>query len=201
MPRTRADARGARGARWAAVPAARACERRTCAGRAPGSSCAAPSVMRGYFGDAAGDRARRCATGWLDTGDLGFVARRRAVRLPGRAKDVVILRGANHAPQEFEEALDGHRRRAPGLRGRGGLRARRREGEELALLVETRGRRTRDARGGIRARGDRAHRRPPARRSRLLEPGTLPRTSSGKLRRARGAAAAPVRRAAAAGRR
>ena len=42
--------------------------------------------------------------GWLDTGDLGFVADGE-LYLTGRAKDLVIIRGANHAPQAFEECL------------------------------------------------------------------------------------------------
>ncbi|MGZ3481769.1 MAG: AMP-binding protein, partial [Myxococcaceae bacterium] len=64
-----------------------------------------PSIMEGYVGQPEATRAV-LAGGWLDTGDLGFVQDGELV-VCGRAKDVVVLRGANHAPQEFEDALDG----------------------------------------------------------------------------------------------
>jgi acyl-CoA synthetase (AMP-forming)/AMP-acid ligase II len=60
------------------------------------------SVMREYFGrpDATGEALR---DGWLDTGDLGFVDRGE-LHVCGRAKDVVIIRGANHAPRSSRTA-------------------------------------------------------------------------------------------------
>src|SRR6267143_606772 len=64
-----------------------------------------PSVMQGYFGNPAATR-EALIDGWLDTGDLGFVDGGELF-VSGRAKDLVILRGVNHAPQEFEDALDG----------------------------------------------------------------------------------------------
>ena len=134
-----------------------------------------PSVMREYFGNAAATAAA-LREGWLDTGDLGFV-REGELFVSGRAKDVVILRGANHAPQEFEEALDGIAGVRPGCTAAIGVPTA--EGEELGLLVEADGapdveeiRSRVTERTGIRP--DQIH---------LLAPGTLPRTSSGKLRR------------------
>ncbi|HKC59074.1 MAG TPA: fatty acyl-AMP ligase [Myxococcales bacterium] len=139
-----------------------------------------PSVMRGYFQDASAT-AETVRDGWLDTGDLGFVDAGELV-VSGRAKDVLILRGANHAPQEFEDALDGLLGARPGCAVAVGLVPDGADGEELALLVEVEreGALTEDA---VRARvvertGIRPH------TVRLLQPGTLPRTSSGKLRRA-----------------
>ncbi|TMA92221.1 MAG: fatty acyl-AMP ligase [Deltaproteobacteria bacterium] len=134
-----------------------------------------PSVMREYFGN----RAATDATlrgGWLDTGDLGFL-QDGELFVSGRAKDVVILRGSNHSPQEFEEALDGVAGVRPGCAAAVGIPTA--EGEQLALLVEADG--AADAEQ-IRARvtertGIRPH------EVHLLAPGTLPRTSSGKLRR------------------
>ena len=73
--------------------------------------------------EAATDRA--LTDGWLDTGDLGFV-REGELYVHGRAKDVVIVRGANHAPEEFEAPLVGGGRPPPRLRGRGRLDRRRR---------------------------------------------------------------------------
>ena len=134
-----------------------------------------PSVMREYFGNRdATDATLR--DGWLDTGDLGLL-QDGELFVSGRAKDVVILRGSNHAPQEFEEALDGVAGVRPGCAAAMGIPTA--EGEQLALLVETDG--AADAEQ-IRARvtertGIRPH------EVHLLAPGTLPRTSSGKLRR------------------
>jgi acyl-CoA synthetase (AMP-forming)/AMP-acid ligase II len=144
-----------------------------------------PSVMTAYYDDPEAT-ARALRDGWLDTGDLGFVVHGE-LYVSGRVKDVVIIRGANHTCQEFEECLEdigGVRLGgavALGYVPPGG------EGEELLVLVER-------ARGTssvpdpalieqIRAAViERTAVRPHA--VHILEPGTLPRTSSGKLRRA-----------------
>ncbi len=142
-----------------------------------------PSVMTGYF-DNRDASARALQDGWLDTGDLGFI-RAGELFICGRAKELVILRGKNHAPQEFEEALDG----LPGVRAgcviAVGHLPPGADGEELALLVE------RDSaapindemlREQISARVvERTQVKPGL--IQLLAAGTLPRTSSGKLRR------------------
>ena len=134
-----------------------------------------PSVMQGYFGNPAASR-EALIDGWLDTGDLGFVDGGELF-VSGRAKELVILRGANHAPQEFEEALDGVDGVRPGCTAAVGVPTV--EGEELVLLVETDG--AADAEW-IRGRViERTGIRPSE--VHLLAPGTLPRTSSGKLRR------------------
>lgn len=139
-----------------------------------------PSVMAGYFGrpDLTDQTLH---DGWLDTGDLGF-SHAGELFVCGRRKDTIIIRGANHAPQDFEAALDG----LPGVRTgcavAVGFVPDGDEEEALALLVET----TPDPpvalahevavrvleRTGIAV----TH-------VELLAPGTLPRTSSGKLRR------------------
>ena len=134
-----------------------------------------PSVMREYFGNrAATEMALR--EGWLDTGDLGFIDGGELF-VSGRDKEIVILRGANHAPQEFEEALDAVAGVRPGCAAAVGIPTA--EGEVLALLVEADG--TADPEQ-IRSRvTERTGIRPE--QVHLLPPGTLPRTSSGKLRR------------------
>jgi fatty-acyl-CoA synthase len=143
-----------------------------------------PSVMQGYFGDEEGT-GRALRDGWLDTGDLGFHASGELF-VHGRAKDLVIVRGANHAPEEFENALAGISGLRPGCAVALGFVPPEGDGEELLVLAErVRGaRETGDAlEGEVRAAvlsrtGVKAH------TVRLLEPGTLPRTSSGKMRRA-----------------
>ena len=131
-----------------------------------------PSVMERYFGSS--ESALR--GGWLDTGDLGFLEGGELF-VSGRVKELVILRGANHSPQEFEDALDG----LPGVRAGCAVAVGvpGEEGEELAILVEHVAPLEVEA---VRARVvERTGIRPHA--VHLLAPGTLPRTSSGKLRR------------------
>jgi len=141
------------------------------------------SLMVGYLGDVEAT-ARALRGGWLDTGDLGFVLDG-ALHVHGRAKDVVIVRGANHAPEEFEAALEGVRGLRPGCAVAVGLPGD--DGaERLAILAERgHGAPARDA-GAIadaigRAVRERSGIAPDE--IRVLAPGTLPRTSSGKLRR------------------
>ncbi|GAS86326.1 fatty acyl-AMP ligase [Mycolicibacterium brisbanense] len=139
-----------------------------------------PSVMAGYFGRPdLTDQALH--EGWLDTGDLGFV-HDGELYVCGRAKDTVIIRGANHAPQDFEAALDG----LPGVRTgcavAVGFLPEGEEEESLALLVETTSEAPPSLAGDV---SKRVWERTGilASHVELLAPGTLPRTSSGKLRR------------------
>jgi len=143
-----------------------------------------PSLMEGYL-DAPEATALALQDGWLDTGDLGFL-RGGELYLTGRAKDVVILRGRNHSPEEIERALEG----IPGFRTGCAVAAswlpEDADGERLVLFVE-------EARN---ATPRQLEALPEACREAVLgatglavdevvvlEPGTLPRTSSGKLRR------------------
>jgi acyl-CoA synthetase (AMP-forming)/AMP-acid ligase II len=139
-----------------------------------------PSVMNGYF-----QRPEMTASaiqdGWLDTGDIGFEDGDE-LYICGRAKELIILRGANHAPHEFEEALDGLAGVRAGCVVAVGFMGTEGQGEELALLVETEGEPPADLKDQIRSRvAEHTGIRPAA--VELLAPGTLPRTSSGKLRR------------------
>ncbi len=59
-----------------------------------------PSLMRGYFRDDAATEAVLRA-GALDTGDLGFV-RDGELHVTGRAKELIIKRGRNYAPEDLE---------------------------------------------------------------------------------------------------
>jgi acyl-CoA synthetase (AMP-forming)/AMP-acid ligase II len=63
-------------------------------------------VMSGYFGNAQANAACLLPDGWLETGDLAFLDRGRLV-LAGRAKELVIIRGANFYCHELEEAVGG----------------------------------------------------------------------------------------------
>ncbi len=144
-----------------------------------------PSLLREYLGRPEATAAV-LDQGWLDTGDLGFLWESE-LYLTGRAKDILLVRGRNHAPADLELAVD----RVAGMR-RGcavavSHRPEGRETEEVLLFVEHR----RGLAGGERAALAERCREAvlhtaglPVDRVLVLAPGTLPRTSSGKLRRA-----------------
>ncbi len=70
-----------------------------------------PSVTDGYYENDEAS-AESFKDGWLHSGDLGYVADG-ALFVCGRVKDLIILNGANHYPQDIEWAvgeLDGVRR-------------------------------------------------------------------------------------------
>ncbi len=139
-----------------------------------------PSVMAGYFGRP-GHTEQVLRDGWLDCGDLGFIYDGELF-VCGRSKETVVIRGANHAPQDFEAALDG----LPGVRtgcavavGYIPLDA---GDEALAMLVETIPGAPPGLASDVAARVL-EHTGIAVAHVELLAPGTLPRTSSGKLRR------------------
>jgi acyl-CoA synthetase (AMP-forming)/AMP-acid ligase II len=142
-----------------------------------------PSLMREYLGQPEATAAA-LPGGWLDTGDLGF-AREGELHVHGRAKDAVVVHGANRAPEEFEACLEGLPGLRPGCAVALGVAGD--DGEEgLVLLAE----RARTASPAGDAGLSEAVRRAVTERTgvaprevRVLAPGTLPRTSSGKLRR------------------
>lgn len=141
-----------------------------------------PSVMAGYVGHPEATARALDAAGWLDTGDLGFEADGELF-LTGRAKDLVIIRGANHAPQEFEECLEAVEGLRTGCAVALGFTPEGENDEALLLLAEhapgvaVEGLEERIREAVLAGTGVKAH------TVRVVEPGTLPRTSSGKLRR------------------
>ena len=146
--------------------------------------CRGPSVMVGYFRDEEATDACLDADGWLDTGDMGYISAG-YVYIVGRAKDMIIINGKNHWPQDIEWAVE----QLPGFKA-GDIAAfsiTTPGGEETpAVLVQCR---TSDAAERERLRNDIRERV----RSitgmncviELVPPRTLPRTSSGKLSRAK----------------
>jgi fatty-acyl-CoA synthase len=142
-----------------------------------------PSVMAGYFRDQAATDA--CLSdGWLDTGDMGYMSDG-YIYIVGRAKDMIIVNGRNHWPQDIEWAVE----QLPGFK-QGDIAAfaiTTPGGEETpAVLVQCR---SSDEAERVRLREEIRERV----RSvtgmncviELIPPRTLPRTSSGKLSRAK----------------
>jgi acyl-CoA synthetase (AMP-forming)/AMP-acid ligase II len=139
-----------------------------------------PSVMAGYFGRA--DLSGQVLDdGWLDCGDLGFI-HDGELFVCGRSKETVIIRGANHAPQDFEAALDGLAGVRTGCAVAVGYLPVDAEDEALAMLVETTSDAPPSLAADVAARVLR-HTGIAVHHVELLAPGTLPRTSSGKMRR------------------
>jgi fatty-acyl-CoA synthase len=145
--------------------------------------CSGPSVMVGYFRDAEATDA--CLVdGWLDTGDMGYLSDG-YIYIVGRAKDMIIVNGRNHWPQDIEWAVE----QLPGFKA-GDIAAfaiTTPGGEETpAVLVQCR---SSDDAERVRLRDEIRERV----RSvtgmncviELIPPRTLPRTSSGKLSRAK----------------
>ncbi|MEL6528917.1 MAG: fatty acyl-AMP ligase [Pseudomonadota bacterium] len=150
--------------------------------------CRGPSVMHSYFRNEAA--TKDClvpdeeGNAWLDTGDMGYTADG-YLFIVGRAKDMIIINGKNHWPQDIEWAVE----QLPGFN----------HGDIAAFAVETD--------NGEEAPAVLVHCRvsDPVERVKLREqisdkvrsvtgmscvvelvpPRTLPRTSSGKLSRAK----------------
>jgi len=140
------------------------------------------SVMHSYFRDEESTKACLSDDGWLDTGDMGYMSNG-YIFIVGRAKDMIIINGRNHWPQDIEWAVE----QLPGFKS-GDIAAfaiTGPSGEETpAVLVhcrvsdnEERGRLRDEIRERVRAITGIT----PV--VELVPPRTLPRTSSGKLSR------------------
>ncbi|MEA3057939.1 MAG: fatty-acyl-CoA synthase, partial [Sphingomonadales bacterium] len=63
------------------------------------------SVMHSYFRDEESTRACLSPDGWLGTGDMGYMSGG-YIFIVGRAKDMIIINGRNHWPQDIEWAVE-----------------------------------------------------------------------------------------------
>jgi acyl transferase domain-containing protein/acyl-CoA synthetase (AMP-forming)/AMP-acid ligase II/acyl carrier protein len=149
-----------------------------------------PSIAAGYWGNeettAARFQARLVGSqdDWLRTGDLGFV-HEQDLYITGRLQDLLILRGRNVYPQDLEELAQlAHTRVRPSCVAAFGLEL---DGEERAVVlaeVDKRGEgfSSDEVIRAIRARvADGAEVELHA--VVLVRQGTLPKTTSGKIRR------------------
>ncbi len=132
-----------------------------------------PSITKRYLD---GEDPR--VDGWFDTGDRGFLYEGE-LYVSGRAKDVVVVRGQNHCAHDLERACDDVAGVRPGcVVAVSHLDS---TGEKVVMFVE--------AREQTQGLAEECRSRVNAQTGvkpdvvLVLEPGTLPRTSSGKLRR------------------
>ena len=65
------------------------------------------NVTTGYYGDALATQAAIAADGWLDTGDLGFLADG-VLAITGRIKEIIFVGGQNFYPHDLEALLEKH---------------------------------------------------------------------------------------------
>jgi len=141
-----------------------------------------PSVMTGYLDNPEATREVLSQDGWLNTGDLAYLADNQVV-ITGREKDMIIINGRNIWPQDLEflaEQLPGIRSRDAAALSISGIgeeatvvlvvQCRQLDENERVRLVEVLRGRVREE-FGIDCRVE------------LVPPYTLPQTSSGKISR------------------
>ncbi|MCP2168753.1 fatty acyl-AMP ligase [Goodfellowiella coeruleoviolacea] len=150
------------------------------------------SVTPGYL-TTAGPVPTQDEQGWLDSGDEGYLADGQVV-VCGRRKDVIIMGGRNIYPTDIERAADS----VEGVRAGNAVAVRLDAGtrrERFAVALESRLAGDAEAEGALRKAVtarimDAVGARPYA--VAVLPPGSLPKTPSGKLRRAAAADLIPT---------
>ena len=94
-----------------------------------------PSVMKGYHRDPAAT-GRAIKSGWLWTGDLGFLAPE-GLYIAGRAKDLIIVRGKNHYAEDLEMVAERVKGARPGGTAAFGIYDEERASDRVVLVCET----------------------------------------------------------------
>ena len=141
-----------------------------------------PSVMSGYFQDQESTQAILDEKGWLDTGDIGYRVGDR-IFITARSKDVIIIKGRNIWPHDMEVVAQ----RMENVR-LGGVAAFSVIGpadEELAVMVVETKLRSKQLRDRLAKQiGELVHMHFGINITiDIVKPGSLPRTTSGKLSR------------------
>jgi 1-acyl-sn-glycerol-3-phosphate acyltransferase len=144
-----------------------------------------PSQTPGYFGKPEATAAMTLSGGWLDSGDLAYRADGE-IHIAGRKKDLIIKAGRNLVPQEIEEAAAAVEGIRKGCVVAFGVEKRDQGTESLVVVAETRAEAA-DERdrlvAAVTGRVAAAVEVPPDEVV-LVPPGAVPKTSSGKVRRA-----------------
>jgi acyl-CoA synthetase (AMP-forming)/AMP-acid ligase II len=154
-----------------------------------------PNVARAYWRNAEATGANLAAQiagegdadNWLRTGDLGFLDASGELFITGRIKDLIIVRGINHYPQDIEHTVQALH---PAFRRHGGaaFSVSDERGEEALVIVQEIERTERNRidpaemaamiRQGVAEQHELF-----ARHIMLIRPGALPKTTSGKIQR------------------
>jgi acyl-CoA synthetase (AMP-forming)/AMP-acid ligase II len=152
-----------------------------------------PNVAKGYWRNEVATRETFTAqidgdpACWLRTGDLAFLDDAGELYITGRIKELVIIRGINHYPQDIERTVQNV---DPALRKNGGaaFSVSDEKGDETLVVVQEVERVHRrnidiaDMVGRIREAVTNEH-EVFARHVVLIRPGALPKTTSGKIQR------------------
>jgi len=144
-----------------------------------------PSATQGYFKNPEATATMRLEGGWLDGGDLAYRVHE-DIYIAGRRKDLIIKAGRNLVPQEIEEVASNVEGIRKGSVVAFGVQNEIQGTESLVIVAETR---LQDPAGRerlvglLRERVTAAVGLPPDRVC-LVAPGVVPKTSSGKIRRA-----------------
>ena len=139
------------------------------------------SGMTGYYDD---PKATETAFDgdWLTTGDLGYLAGGE-LYVTGRHKELIIRAGRNLVPSVVEQIAAGIDGVRPGGVAAVGIRNEQRSTEHAVLVAETRLNADRRPELAERIQSALKHRGMDVDQIRFVDPHTLPKTSSGKLRR------------------
>ena len=155
---------------------------------------AGPHVAQGYWCNAEATAAvfgaiidGEPAEIWLRTGDLGFLDENNELYITGRIKDLIIIRGVNHYPQDIENTVQDCHTALRQHCGAAFSMLDQNDEEQLVIVQEVE--RTYRHRfaigeiiGSIREAVNREHEITP-REIVLIRTGTLPQTTSGKIQR------------------
>lgn len=143
-----------------------------------------PSCMAGYYRNPDATARATLTGGWIDSGDLAYRAEGELF-ITGRVKDLIIAGGRNIVPQEIEEVAGDIQGVRKGCVAAFGLSDARLGTERLVVVAESRltsaDERERLA-GAVVAAVAEAVGLPPD-DVRIVAPGTVPKTPSGKIRR------------------
>ena len=144
-----------------------------------------PSATPGYYRNPEATRAIRTDDGWLRTGDLGYIGEG-DLFITGRSKDLIIKAGRNIYPQEVESVaaeIEGVR---AGCVAAFSVPNQKTGSEGLIVVAETRrrGGKVREALAAEIRRNIASVVKISPDDIRLVPPRTIPKTPSGKLRRA-----------------
>ncbi len=144
-----------------------------------------PSRTAGYYRNPKATAAVITADGWMDSGDLGYWANGE-LYVTGRLKDCIIKSGRNIIPQEIEAAAAEVQGVRKGCVAAFGALDPQTGTERLIVVAETRATAADELRGieeGITRTVDSVLGIPPDKVV-LVAPQSIPKTSSGKIRRA-----------------